>query len=526
MKQKTAEMRRRDFLKRGAAIVGGAVSAAGMAGPAFANRHPHPNPGSIDYLDREMYVHNMTVHGHLMPPNNSHRNGIWRSSGKEQMMARGNRRFMFGGGYVYDLTDPLKPEVISDGAYRGGQVQLAFNRDLGKWILMTGASAGSTSATAGKPGGKYAYPEKIEGSFKRRGLRGVRFYDVTDPENIKLLSEWSCDQGDPSRELQTGGGTHRNFYSGGKYAYLDTAPDNSFTALESPWRAYSNCIQTIDASDPEKPKFVSNWWFPGQRASEEEARANWRFAGDRESWTSVHGPMVVPRRVEDGGKYGYAAYGHFGVTIHDVSDPARPRLIGRFDPLSLPGGIPFHTIDVSRIDSHGIIIGSPEPLNPDCDEVYQDTWIIDVRDPTNPKKLARLPRPKPDPEAPYQTFCNKRGRFGPHNPPFNHAPGTPHPSFTLYSYFNGGVQCFDLSKLVAPKISAYFVPPQGGSLDEFASYDRDTDNVFVEWDRKLIWAMTNTGVYLLSTPALGEPILKPMAVDHWALPGLNAGHDG
>jgi hypothetical protein len=521
--------RRRDFLKGGVAALGlAATGSLGMAGRAFANRHPHPNRGSIDYLDRNTYIHNMTVHTHFSPPS-AHVNGIWTTGGKSQMMARGNRRYLFQHGRVYDLTDPLRPEIYNDDAFEGGQVQLAYNKEIGKWILMTGAGAPITSATRDQPGGKYEYPDKIERSINAPGLRGVRVYDATDPANIRLLSAWSCDQGDPDRTLQTGGGTHRNFYSGGKYAYLDTAPDNSFTNFESTVRYYSHCIQTIDLSDPSSPKFVSNWWVEGQRENEEDAYRRWRFHGDRISWTGLHGAMFVPRKVEDGGRYGYSSYGAFGVLIHDVSDPANPQLVGKFDPVPLGSSdIPFHTVDVARLD-RGFVIGNPEPLNPDCNNALgrpiQSSWIIDVNDPANPTGIAQLPMPRPPVTAPYDTFCNKRGRFGTHNPPHMKAPGTAAPNFTCYTYFNAGLQCYDLSRPEVPRITAYFIPPQGGSLDEFASFVRDTDNVFVEWDRRLIWAMTNTGIYLLSTPELGEPVLEPMPVADWTLPGLNVGFD-
>ena len=68
------------------------------------------------------------------------------------------------------------------------------------------------------------------------------------------------------------------------------------------------------------------------------------------------------------------------------------------------------------------------------------------------------------------------------------------------------------------------VPPQSGHLDQYDSYPRDTDNVFIEWDRKLMWVGTGTGIYLITSPLLGTPTLKPMKVAEWVLPGLNAGH--
>jgi len=250
-------MRRRDFIKWGAATGGLILAGPKWLGTAFANRHPHPRPTSIKYLDRNMYRKNTDVLAHFSP--GEHRGG------KMQMMALGERRFLFQAGDVIELTDPVKPKMFNKGGFVGSQLQLAYNQKLGKWILMTGAGVAGTFSTPQWPNGKYDNPDMIKQNVNQKGLRGVRFYDASDPAKIVLLSEWSCDQGDPKREIQTGSGTHRNYYDGGQYAYLDTAPDNSFTRMESSVRYYSNGIQIIDVSDPTQPKFVANWWLPGQR---------------------------------------------------------------------------------------------------------------------------------------------------------------------------------------------------------------------------------------------------------------------
>jgi hypothetical protein len=104
------------------------------------------------------------------------------------------------------------------------------------------------------------------------------------------------------------------------------------------------------------------------------------------------------------------------------------------------------------------------------------------------------------------------------------APGRPHPHFTAYTYFNGGLQAFDLSDPERPRITAWVVPGQGGRLEEPASHERSVDSVFIEWDRKLIWLATNDGLFLLSAPELGEPVLGPLPVERWSLPGVNVGH--
>jgi len=508
-------MRRRDFMRMGAA---GGCLLAGTSLPKIllANQHPHPHDHSLDYLDRNTYVHNMQVHGHLFP-------GTVRND-EIEMMAIGKRRFLFQQACIIDVTDPLHPELVSENSYIGdGDIQLAYNRGLGKWILITSADVPSTSSHPGAINGKYDDPSLIDRCINLPGLRGVRIYDATNPEDVRLLSKWSCDQLDPDRELQTGSGTAHNFYSGGRYAYLDAAFDNSFTHMESPIRYYTNGVQTLDVADPEKPRFVSNWWLPGQRQGEEEAYRKWREYGDRQSFTCKNGGFFVPTKVEDGGRYAYSTWGSFGFLIHDVADPEHPKLVGRFVPPYLPGGIQMYATDVSRLE-RGFVVANPEMLNPDCNQPWHDAYVLDVRDPARPTELGKLPIPKPPPEAPYDDFCNKRGRFGSRMPQNQKAPGKPDPNFSCYSYFIAGAQCFDLSDPRQPKNTAWFIPPQGGDLEVWNSYNRTVDIVFVEWDRKLIWVGSDTGLYLVSTPQLGEPVLGPMAVESWSLPELNKGH--
>ena len=188
---------------------------------------------------------------------------------KLQMMTVGERRFLFQGGIpkgdVIEVTDPLNPVVVNEDAFVGRQIQLAYNATAGKWILMTGAAPPLIKATVEFPHGKYDDPGAYDRVKNHKGLRGVRFFDASDPFNIKPLSEFSTDLGDPAREQQTGGGTHRDYYDGGRYAYLDAAPDDSFTHQESPVRVHSHGVVVIDVLDPEAPKHVTNWWLPGQR---------------------------------------------------------------------------------------------------------------------------------------------------------------------------------------------------------------------------------------------------------------------
>ena len=84
----------------------------------------------------------------------------------------------------------------------------------------------------------------------------------------------------------------------------------------------------------------------------------------------------------------------------------------------------------------------------------------------------------------------------------------------------------DFSNPAKPTMDGHFIPPSGGSLERAGSFNRIGDGLMVEWDRRLIWAMADSGIYLLSHPALGKPEFAALPVEEWTLAGLNQGHDG
>ena len=52
---------------------------------------------------------------------------------------------------------------------------------------------------------------------------------------------------------------------------------------------------------------------------------------DRMPYTMSHLPLYVPKRIEDGGRYGYGTWSAFGFIIHDLTDIKNPKAIGRFE---------------------------------------------------------------------------------------------------------------------------------------------------------------------------------------------------
>ncbi|HEV8382103.1 MAG TPA: hypothetical protein VGQ29_10980, partial [Gemmatimonadales bacterium] len=81
---------------------------------------------------------------------------------------------------------------------------------------------------------------------------------------------------------------------------------------------------------------ATRWWLPGMN----------RAAGERPTWPP--GRRVALHHMITAGDRGYAAWRDGGFTIHDLRDPARPKLLshinwsppfpgGTHTPLPLPG---------------------------------------------------------------------------------------------------------------------------------------------------------------------------------------------
>jgi hypothetical protein len=518
---------RRSMLKSAVGAVVGAT-AAGLAGKIGAgaqvqglyttNTAPEiPLPlGSLNFIDKKQYIHNMEIISHI--------SGASISGGEPLMVmyAKGKQRLLPAGGDFVDISEAKNPVMLNKKRVIQGNGPVVYNTKLKKWIMMCTAAQPLTSATPQYPHGQYD-KELRDKVLAYKGLRGIRNYDITDPTKPNLLQEYSTGE--------KGNGTHHNFYDGGKYAYLDCGWDETLR-LENHQRPYSNALMIVDLSDPANVQEVSRWWVPGQKLGEEEEYKKYRFAGDKTSWTGNHGALTVPKRVEDGGTIGYGGFGAFGFYAMDLRDIKNPKPYGHmqyeFDTF---GTIPFHTCypvlaDAAHPQLMNKIVAVHEALEADCRENYHTPYMVDVKDPKNPKIIGFFPRPAAPPDAPYTDFCFARGRFGSHNTQCWLAPGTSNPSIMVIAWFNAGVRVFDISNPTEPKEIAWFVPPLEGEINDYASWWRGTtENVFVEFDRNLIWIGTHEGSYCLSCPALGKANTEPTKVAKWSIPHCNVGWD-
>lgn len=318
-------------------------------------------------------------------------------------------RFWEPGTTVLDVTDPGSPEIVGeipgpdDANVATWQVQVADDR------LIHGLQH---------------RPPPWGGDPTRGGQEGVQIWDVADPEHPKMLGSYGYGAG----------GTHRNFYAGGRY--LHTTP--SVPGMEG----YIYSILDID--DPAQAREVGRWFMPEQFTA--------GGASPRRR-VSHHGPAYPV------GDRCYLAYGAGGLVILDISDLSAPRLVStlEFGP-ALSSPIALHT--VIPLPTRGLAVVNTEAIAELSMEPYNFAGIVDISDESNPRLISLLPPPIPHPSASYPNFNTRGGRFGPHNQHHHH--GNPHlfqSDQTVYlTWFNAGLRVYDIADPYVPHEMGWFLP--------------------------------------------------------------------
>ena len=296
---------------------------------------------------------------------------------------------------------------------------------------------------------------------------GFQIWDLADPEDPRLLGHYA-----------TGGeGTHRNYYDGGRYVHTTALPEG-----------YEGHIyQVVDIDDPEHPVEISRWWRDGQWVAGGETGAP--------TGTFLHGGAYVK------GDRAYLPYSAGGFVILDIADLTAPRLIS-----DLPFAPPFQTFIAVHtavpLSGRDLVIVNSEAINENCDEPLGYGAIVDVADETAPRLMSLLPLPQPPADAPYDNFCEKGGRFGPHNQhQWQYQDILLHDEDLCFlTYFNAGLRIFDISDARLPREVGYFIPPdplERRGLLPATKLVGQTEDVLVDTRGNIFVSDKNHGIYVL-----------------------------
>ena len=365
---------------------------------------------------------------------------------------------------ILDVTDAANPKFVKfvPGPDNTNTIQMEFHDN-----IMVTALQRKQPTWGGDP--------------NRPNEEGVLIWDISDPVNWKQLSHW-----------KTGSiGVHRAGYPGGKYA--------SLAARMPGYRG--QILVFLDISDPANPKEAGRWWMPGQKEGEEPARSD----------ISFHGPAMI----SDDGKTAYLGYGP-AVVILDISDISKPKPIGQLT-ISPPfGGLVAHDVlpipGKNMLYVHGEATGGGDEPNGAlaCSSPLTISAMIDIKDPKKPRLMSIFPEPAPPKGLPYTNFCDKGGRFGPHNTNLEyHLPDVEKQGDLIYvTYFNAGLRIYDIKDPRLPKEVGWFIPPTPTKRYGPLPYDKlvsQTEDVLVDTRGNIYISDKNWGVFVLRYTGKGQP---------------------
>jgi hypothetical protein len=362
---------------------------------------------------------------------------------------------------VVDVTDPTDPRPLTfvDGPADTWTAQV----NVADGILLAGLSR---------------IPPKWGGREGAAHEEAALILDLADPVTPR-----------PRAQIRLGGtGSHRSFWAGGRYAHL--------AANAAGFEHYIHVI--VDMADPSRPVEVGRWWMPGQGPGETPAPG--------EDGLSLHGPAYVH------GDRAYLAYGGAGMIILDISSPESPRLVSRFD-VSPPfrGGLfgaGVHT--VRPLPGRGLAVVHGEAGEERCREPLNFAGLVDISDERAPWLRSLFPVPRPPAGLPYTSYCDKGGRFGPHN---SHLPqGSPdlddREDVVYLTWFNAGLRVYDITDAREPVEIGRFVPADPttryGPLPATALVTQSED-VLVDRRGFVYLSDKNQGLYVLRATALPSP---------------------
>jgi hypothetical protein len=288
---------------------------------------------------------------------------------------------------------------------------------------------------------------------------GMAVYDISNPQEPRQIGFMPVE----------GGGIHRIWYVGGRWAYV--------SALLDGFTDYIFLI--IDMADPTRPKEAGRYWLPGMNTA----------AGERPDWAPTRRYGLHHAIVH--GDTAYGAWRDAGLVMMDISEPAMPKLITHRN-WSPPFGGGTH--NCLPLPDRQLMVVLDEAVLDNCEDGIKYVWMFDIREPSNPVSISTFPTPN---ESDYK---NKGGHFGPHNIHENRPDSLVSSDIIFTTYQNAGIRVFDIRDAYHPKEVAAFVPPAPNRLmDHRPNRSRviQSCDVWVSTDGLIYSTDFNGGMYIL-----------------------------
>jgi len=296
-------------------------------------------------------------------------------------------------------------------------------------------------------------------SAARDWTAGLAVYNISTPAAPRRIGFMPVE----------GGGIHRIWYTGGRWAYVSALLDG-FTDY---------ILLTVDMGDPAHPRECGRYWIPGMNAA----------AGETPSWpaTSRYG---LHHAIVDG-DIAYAAWRDAGMVVIDVRDRARPKLITHRNWSPPFGGGTHNCLPLAERD---LLVVLDEAVLDHQEDGLKLIWVFDNRTKANPVSISTFPTPA---EADY---AGKGGHFGPHNIHENRPGSFVSSELIFATYQNAGVRAFDIRDPFRPRDVGALVPPAPTRMMDHrpnrAQVVQSAD-VFVDAAGLLYCTDYNAGLYII-----------------------------
>jgi hypothetical protein len=405
------------------------------------------------------YARNMRLVGHCDQGG--------RPDGVQIMVHRGYAYVghMFSKGFsVIDVRDPNNPRAVNYLAAPPAtwNIHLQAHDDLllvvnAKDMFAAAEFADERAYYRGQLGSVVGTAQAT--AARRDWTAGLAVYDISRPAAPRRIGFMPVD----------GGGIHRIWYVGGRWAYVSALLDG-FTDY---------IFMTVDLADPAKPRAAGRYWNPGMNLAAGEAPA-WPAA----SRCGLHHAIV-------NGDTAYAAWRDAGMVVLDIADRENPKLIVHRNWCPPFGG---GTHNCLPLPDRQLLVVLDEAVLDHQEDGLKLIWIFDNRVAANPVSISTFPTPA---DADYAA---KGGHFGPHNLHENRPGSFVSSELIFTTYQNAGVRVFDIRDQYRPsEVGAWVPPAPARMMDHRPKRDRviQSADVFVDSDGLIYSTDYNAGLFIL-----------------------------
>ena len=403
------------------------------------------------------YAHNMRIIGHTDQ-------GGGRADGVQIMVHQGFAYIghIFSKGFsIIDVRDPRTPKPV-------GYVPAPLNT----WTLHLQQHENLLLVVHAKD--MFAQPEladernyyKGKGSFAETpaGARdwsaGLAVYDISTPGEPRQIGFMPVE----------GGGLHRCWYTGGRWAYASALLDGFSDYI----------LVTIDMEDPTRPRLAGRFWLPGMNIA----------AGERPGWPSEAGRYGLHHAIVHGDT-AYCSWRDACLAVVDVADRMQPTLITHKMWAPPFGGGTHNALPLPTRD---LLIVVDESVLDNKEDGEKPIWVFDNRDKANPISIATFPEPRD------HDYLAVGGHFGPHNIYENRPNGLVSETLIFATYQNAGLRVFDISDKFRPvEVGACVPPPPAKLVDPRPNRPRVLHSADVYVDRAGLCYCTDfsAGLYII-----------------------------